>query len=49
MKKQQKIIYYSDEIADDFSGNNIRQKPLKENFKYVKRSPFHKVSFKSKK
>lgn len=39
--KKQKIVYYTDEISDDFSGNKIKTKQLKENFKYVKRNPFH--------
>ena len=39
-KNQQKIIYYNDEINDDFANNKIKTKPLKENFKYVKRSPW---------
>lgn len=41
MKKKEKIVYYTDEISDDFSGNKIKTKQLKENFKYVKRNPFH--------
>lgn len=33
MKK--KIVYYTDELTDDFSGTKIKQKPLKDNFKYT--------------
>lgn len=41
--KKQKIVYYSDELNDDFSPTKIKNKPLKDNFKYVKRSPFWKL------
>jgi 1-acyl-sn-glycerol-3-phosphate acyltransferase len=34
-----KIVYYNDELIDDFSGTRIKQKPLKENFKYINRDP----------
>ena len=37
--KKKKIVYYNDEIKDDFSGTRIKQKPLKENFKYIKKGP----------
>ena len=37
---RKKIVYYTDELNDDFSGTNIKQKPLKENFKYINRNPF---------
>ena len=30
-----KIIYYDDELNDDFANNNIKRKPLGNNFKYV--------------
>ena len=33
MKK--KIVYYTDELTDNFSGTKIKQKPLKDNFKYI--------------
>lgn len=35
-----KVVYFSDELNDDFASNKIKTKPLKENFKYVKRGPF---------
>lgn len=37
MKK--KIVYYNDPLIDDFSGTKIKQKPLKDNFKYINRRP----------
>lgn len=32
---KQRVIYYKDELNDDFAGNNIKRKTLGENFKYV--------------
>ena len=29
-----KVIYYRDEINDDFAGNNIKTKPLPDNYDY---------------
>ncbi len=34
-----KIIYYRDELHDDFAGNNIKTKTLPEKFRYVHRNP----------
>ena len=35
-----KIVYYKDELHDDFAGNNIKTKALPEKFRYVHRNPF---------
>lgn len=45
MQKEQerKIIYYSDELNDDFAGTNIVQKQLPENFKYINKNIFYKI------
>jgi len=42
MKKQKnkKIIYYSDELNDDFAGTKIKTRELDENFKYVHKNIF---------
>ena len=37
MKK--KVVYYKDILKDDFSNTRIKQKPLKDNFKYINRRP----------
>lgn len=41
--KEKKTIYYSDELNDDFANNNIDQKKLPDDFKYVHKSVFYKV------
>lgn len=35
-----KIVYYKDELHDDFAGNNIKTKALPEKFRYVHRNLF---------
>ena len=41
--KRERIIYYQDELNDDFAGNNIKVKPIKNNYKYIRRSWIFKV------
>lgn len=36
--KPKKIIYYKDELNDDFAGTKINTKPIDKNFKYIKKS-----------
>lgn len=36
MKTEPKIIYYKDEINDDFSGLNLETKPLGEKYRYIR-------------
>ena len=36
MKKQQRVIYYRDERNDDFSGFNIKVRPLGDGFQYLR-------------
>lgn len=45
MQKEQnrKIIYYSDELKDDFAGTNIQQKKLPKSFKYTNKNIFFLV------
>ncbi len=38
-KTKEKVIYYSDEKNDDFSGTNIKRKNLKSNYKYTSYNP----------
>lgn len=42
--KPKKIIYYSDELNDDFAHNNIKTKEIDKNFKYIHKNPFWKFS-----
>lgn len=41
--KKQKIIYYSDELNDDFANTNIKQKNLGKNFKYIHKNIFWNI------
>ncbi len=43
MQKQKKVIYYDDELNNDFAGTNIHKCTVDENFKYVRRSLFFRV------
>ena len=45
MQKEQerKIIYYSDELNDDFAGTNINQQKLPEDFKYINKNFFFRL------
>lgn len=38
--KPKKVIYYQDELNDDFAKTNISQKPLGDDFKYIKKNIF---------
>ena len=33
--KKQKIIYYNDELNDEFSGAEIKPRKIDENYKYI--------------
>ena len=35
MSRKEKVIYYKDELNDDFANNNINRKPLGKKFKYI--------------
>lgn len=37
---KQRIVYYDNELTDDFAGNNIKQKKLGPRFKYIHRNIF---------
>ena len=41
---QKKIIYYKDELNDEFSGDNIKPKIIDENYKYVDKRFIKKVT-----
>ncbi len=38
-----KVIYYKDELNDDFAGNNIKTKDVPDNFVYIKKNPLWRV------
>ena len=38
--KEQKIIYYKDELNDEFSGPKITPIKIDENYKYIHKNPF---------
>ena len=40
---KERVIYYKDELNDDFAGNNIKTKPLGKKFKYVHSNIFWKI------
>ena len=40
----QKIIYYSDELNDEFAGDNIVAKQIDENYKYLHKNPLKAIS-----
>ena len=41
---EQKIIYYSDELNDEFAGDNIVAKPIDEKYKYLHKNPLKVIS-----
>lgn len=41
--REQKIVYYSDELKDDFANNNIDTKPVEKGFKFLRKSFIWKV------
>ena len=43
LKNEQKVIYYKDELNDDFSGLDIKVRPLGENYKYMRTGLFFKI------
>ena len=36
--KNKKIIYYNDELKDDFAGNDIKTEPIEQNFNFLRKS-----------
>lgn len=43
MKKEQKVIYYSDELSDEFAGDNIIAKKIDGSYRYIRENPIGKV------
>ena len=40
MKNNKKIIYYQDELNDEFSEAQIKPRIIDENYKYIHKNPF---------
>ena len=43
MKKKEKIIYYQDELNDDFSGLSIHTRPLGEGYRYIRNGRIFRI------
>lgn len=41
-KKEHKVVYYTDELNDDFAGTNIKADIIDDNFKYIHKNPIWK-------
>ena len=41
MEKSKKVIYYDDELNNEFSGANIKPRVIGLNYKYISRNPFY--------
>lgn len=44
MNNEEEIIYYSDELNDDFANSNIQAIKIDENYKYIHTNPFWKMA-----
>lgn len=46
MSETKRVIYYNDELNDEFSGSNVKPKVIKSNYKYISKNPiYHFFSF----
>ena len=43
MKKEQQVIYYKDELNDEFSKAKIKTKVIDEKYKYINNNLFWKM------
>jgi len=43
LKAEQRVIYYTDELNDDFAGLNIKLKPLGEGYRYMRTGLFFRI------
>ena len=44
MKKEQKVIYYSDELNDEFAGDNIQAKKIDGKYRYLRNDVLGRIS-----
>jgi len=42
MEKTKQVIYYNDELNDEFSGSKIKPKEISANYKYINKNPIYK-------
>lgn len=42
MEQTKKIIYYKDELNDEFSGSNVKPKVISSKYKYINKNPIYK-------
>ena len=43
-KKEQQVVFYHDELNDDFAGNDIKTKKVPNNFRYINNSLLFKIN-----
>ena len=43
MAKNKKIIYYEDELNDDFAGGSIKKRTIDDKYKFIHKNPFWKL------
>ena len=41
MEQAKKVIYYEDELNDEFSGSNIKAKVISSKYKYISKNPIY--------
>ena len=41
MAKNQRVIYYDDELNNEFSGSNVKPTKIGPKYKYISRNPFY--------
>ena len=42
MERAKRVIYYDDELNNEFSGSNVKAKQIKANYKYISKNPIYK-------
>ena len=42
MEQVGRVIYYTDELTDDFAGTNIKTKVIGPKYKYISKNPIYK-------
>ena len=43
MGETKRVIYYSDELNDEFSGSSVKPKTISSKYKYISKNPFYSV------
>ena len=42
MEQTKRVIYYNDELGNDFAGSNVKPKVIDANYKYISKNPIYK-------